>query len=559
MTSLLFIILLINIISIINSTTVMNQDKPKPPKTIKLNIDEPSVEDKDNRQKSKCSEFMDSDKIDDTSKPNQKSSEEKKNSAASTPNPKTDTDQHNPTSEFITSDILKIEKLKTWMLDSDPPKTKILDSLYPQYKHNSEYRGLASNKKIYKNQNIVTIYPDKFISSSFAGNELQKIFGLSFSKIKFEMGNFTDTAIFLLYEETLGSSSKWKYWFDTLPKKFDSGFVQTFTDSERQMISKSALLRYTDNRLHSIQKDYDQLCLLLEQTKLTIAKKFSFERFFYWMTAINSRDFNADFGDNQADLLIIPYLDLMNHSNKENLRYGWDNHLQAFTAYADKDIEPNQELFFNYGQSLDNSEYQLFYGFFPEDNDHKNMMRFVIDQQEWSHLPLYQKKREFLAKKDLQFLLHNQMMKINTDNFKVDQDGGMSKGQSDNFISTKKAMWFLRFISIDNDSDLQTHNVNFVPSWNENGPVSIYGEIKMFQFFEGLCLNRLNGYETTMEQDVNKLQKAQYLDKDKFTVNEVWILKFLIAEKRILKSMLKFTELMIVALSGSTPEVLFLV
>jgi hypothetical protein len=80
---------------------------------------------------------------------------------------------------------------------------------------------------------------------------------------------------------------------------------------------------------------------------------------------------------NEEELGLVPYADLLNHSDKPNTKWYFDDDLDAFVVVATKDIKKNSEIYDSYGAKT-NFELMLYYGFSIKNNPYSTL-NFMID------------------------------------------------------------------------------------------------------------------------------------------------------------------------------------
>ena len=215
---------------------------------------------------------------------------------------------------------------------------EIKDSLYMLEK---ESRGIASKKPIKKDEIIISI-PDKFL--------------LTFQKIPYSLKienihQINSIFAYFLYEESKkGKDSDWYFYIKTFPSKESiyKNFPLFLDDKIIEIIKDTFFGKKLIKLKKNIEKD---ISILEKYFKKTIDSK----EFTYFISLVLSRLFSY-----RNKLLMVPYIDLINHSKEENTK--WYYKKGYFQLKSIENIDPGEEIVDSYGD-LSNIELYLHYGF----------------------------------------------------------------------------------------------------------------------------------------------------------------------------------------------------
>jgi len=109
------------------------------------------------------------------------------------------------------------------------------------------------------------------------------------------------------------------------------------------------------------------------------------KNYIWALSQVFSRTFRVEYKKKATRRMMIPVVDLMNHSsNREDVNCSWrvieDTNESEFVVEALKDIKIGDELLLSYGERTD-EHFLLFYGFLPRQNPH-NTSRLFKDADE---------------------------------------------------------------------------------------------------------------------------------------------------------------------------------
>jgi len=217
-------------------------------------------------------------------------------------------------------------------------------------------RGIYSKVNIFPNTTIMKIPSSKMIQISCIPY---------FSLFKSSVHNHNSIlAFYLSMESTKQTNSRIHLVLQMMPSLIDLHHYPHFIDTSefdllKQLSINSHLFTFV---LHMIQ-DYRTL---YEKRELFIPymKNFEFPSFylyFYYRILTTSRVFGY-LRSNQKETALVPYADLLNHSDVPNTRWFFDDFSKSFIVQSTKYIRYGQEIFDSYGNQSNNILF-MYYGF----------------------------------------------------------------------------------------------------------------------------------------------------------------------------------------------------
>lgn len=273
---------------------------------------------------------------------------------------KSDELPENPIPENMTEDATQVSELKKWIYNQNP-NNNVLDSLYPYYLYNGEYRGISSKENIKKNTVVLSMQANSYISLNNDARPLPMNQKIDDHKLRLMGPTHTLIANYMLTEWEKGSESKWSTFFKILPKKFDS-MATAFTPDEKKWLKGSSMVAMIDQKLKELRDDYNKVADLIEGYR----ERFTFDDFHYFRSMIITRTFGISYYDPKRkydkDTIVVPYSDLINHEHPHDIHWGWNHKSNAFEFVTVKDIPKNKEIFASYGHKC-NTRFLLNYGF----------------------------------------------------------------------------------------------------------------------------------------------------------------------------------------------------
>lgn len=249
------------------------------------------------------------------------------------------------------------DKLRTWL--------KVKNDNLRMFEKNS--RGLYSTKDIQKGSIIMQI-PSKYLLEL---SIVEKI-------IKDDFNNSNSSIAAYLLLESLNEKSKWKKYLDTFPKDL-SEYIHYYKKDKMQLLNHSSIMCKESRNIKDVMEEiisegkifYESLKNKNKLPKGYIEIKDFLQLFMKFRIYVDSRAFNYRKHNNDESAL-VPYADLLNHSNKSNTYWYFDDKKDSFIVQATEDIAKNSEIFDSYG-SKSNVQLVIYYGFSIKNNPHSQL------------------------------------------------------------------------------------------------------------------------------------------------------------------------------------------
>ena len=351
-------------------------------------------------------------------------------------------------------------------------------------------RFCKATADIYDKDILIRVPLDALMTLDLArGTHMGKFFTPQLEK-KLNSPHHSLLSTFMLTELDKGVNSKWKYYFDFLPVSYNN-FPTFYGEKELSLLKGTQFLELIKKKKREMKEDYDLLTNIIPGYT-----KYDFNLFKKMREVISSRVFGVTIKGKKNDI-IAPYADMLNHKRPRQTHWNFDDESNSFIIRGVSNVKKGQEVFDSYGIKC-NSRFLLNYGFTVENNE-DNEFKIILILNESS--PLFKEKMIFLGGKNY------------TKKFSLVINNAESKITP--FFS------FLRFIlySKSNFKDVNTSK-----------PISIENEIILFNKIKELMKNYLSKYPTTLEYDIDYLNK----NRKKMDFNEYNCYIIRIGEKKIL-------------------------
>lgn len=234
-------------------------------------------------------------------------------------------------------------------------------------------RYITSKEKINKNEKLLFI-PSK-ISISKLNEQVNKkcleVYGFN------EDYDYACIVYFMTIDK-YNSSSIFKPYYDYLPIVNNSDFITDFTQKEIEAFKETGI---TDG----IKKYYYFYEMALEPVKDKL-KKLENSKNIKYNDILGEFKYNYDmaltrnFGrpGSYYDInTMVPFLDLLNHSDKNNTHWIYEDKKEGYTLIAVRDIEKGEEVTVTYGRFYNSLLYKT-YGFIIPGNIYHEKMKVNI-------------------------------------------------------------------------------------------------------------------------------------------------------------------------------------
>jgi histone-lysine N-methyltransferase SETD3 len=222
-------------------------------------------------------------------------------------------------------------------------------------------RGLLAFKKIQQGEKLIEIPENLILNVQHAQN---------FEEANDFLNEYDSLAILLIQQMAMGEKSKWKIYFNVLPKEQDLNLGFRWNLHDIVFLRGSKTLNASIYLKEKIKIQF----LKLEKTifsKNRLKYPTSFFNLQQWEWALSILLSRAIFLQNSRKVSLVPYADFMNHnpfstSYIDSKKVSFSQNFEI-VMYADKDYNKFDQIFTTYGQKT-NLELFLLYGFILERN-----------------------------------------------------------------------------------------------------------------------------------------------------------------------------------------------
>ena len=230
-------------------------------------------------------------------------------------------------------------------------------------------RYIIAKEKIKKDE-ILLFIPDDILISKLHKQIFPKCrdaYGL-IEEYEFEC------VVYFMTMDKYNSSSIFKPYYDYLPKINISDFVFSFTPQEKKMFEGTGItegIKVYEHFLDQALKPVEQkLKKFSEKNKIKYEE--IIEEFKYNFLMVGTRNFGRPESIFDVNTM-VPYLDLINHSDKNNTNWFYDESKRRFVLESIRDIEKNEEITDSYGHFINSKLYKTYGFFIPGNIYHDNV------------------------------------------------------------------------------------------------------------------------------------------------------------------------------------------
>lgn len=334
-------------------------------------------------------------------------------------------------------------KLRTWL--------KVKNDNLRMLEKNS--RGLYSIKDIKKDDIIMQIPSKYLIELSTVIFSLSRFYSdkLIVENITYNFNFKNNNSIIASYLllENLNKKSKWKKYLDTFPKDL-SEYIHYYKKDKMQLLKNSSIMCKESTNIKNIIEEiisdaeifYQFLKNINELPKDYSEIKNFIKLFMKFRIYVDSRNFNYT-KYNNSEYGLVPYADLLNHSNKPNTNWYFDDKKDSFIVQATEDISKNTEISDSYG-SKSNIIFVIYYGFSIKNNPYSNLTfiyknnLIILDKKSDLESILYEYNL-YKYKKHITKLLGRKLL-LHTQNIKKTDDYNIKNLLNDEIMIIKKML-----------------------------------------------------------------------------------------------------------------------
>ena len=151
---------------------------------------------------------------------------------------------------------------------------------------------------------------------------------------------------FLLQERAKGASSPFHAYIAALPTSYSSHPLY-YSDATLDLLRGCLALPVIRGYARDVYADY--LTLMLAQPQ------WSLDDFMWARSAVSSRGFGACVDGEKEEVVLVPYIDLINHCTQPNTQWGWEDSTKSFVTQARRKIGEGEEISESYGDKVGHS------------------------------------------------------------------------------------------------------------------------------------------------------------------------------------------------------------
>ena len=240
-------------------------------------------------------------------------------------------------------------------------------------------RYIIAKEKIKKNEKILFI-PDKVLISrihKLVFKQCREAYGM-------EDGYEYECLVYFMTIDNYNSSSFFKPYYDYLPSFNKSDFIFDFSEKEIKMYEGIGITDGIRNYKHFYKRALEPVKEKLKKFAKENNIKYEeiLEQFKYNFDLVATRNFGRP--ESYCDLnTMVPFLDLINHSDKNNTYWYYEDMDEGYTLIAVRDIEKNEEITDSYGKYHNSMLYRT-YGFVIPGNIYHDYVYVNISGESFS-------------------------------------------------------------------------------------------------------------------------------------------------------------------------------
>ncbi|XP_058113766.1 uncharacterized protein LOC131256752 isoform X2 [Magnolia sinica] len=197
-----------------------------------------------------------------------------------------------------------------------------------------------------------------------------------------DMDGMTAETMLLLWgmKERYNANSKFKIYFETLPKDFNTGL--SFGIDALSILEGSLLFEEILQAREHLRGQYDALCpaLCADHPDIFLAELYTWDQFLWACELWYSNSMKVVFADGKLKTCLVPVAGLLNHSLCPHiLHYGRvDSATNSLRFRLSRPCKGGEQCYLSYG-SLSGSHLVTFYGFLPKGDNPYDVIPLDID------------------------------------------------------------------------------------------------------------------------------------------------------------------------------------
>lgn len=239
-------------------------------------------------------------------------------------------------------------------------------------------RYIITSQNLYKNEKLL------YIPDNVSLSQIHKlIFRKCLEAYGPDEGNEFDCLVYFMTIDKYNTSSFFKPYYDYLPQMNKSDFITDFTQEEIDIYKDIGITKGIESYNRFYKKAFEpveqRLKNFCEKNKIKYEKIIN--EFKYNFDLVATRNFGRP--ESYYDLsTMVPFLDLINHSDKNNSYWFYDDLVFGYTLIAGRDIKQNEEISDLYGK-YHNSYLYTTYGFVIPGNIYHEYINVYINGENY--------------------------------------------------------------------------------------------------------------------------------------------------------------------------------
>ena len=193
-----------------------------------------------------------------------------------------------------------------------------------------------------------------------------------------------DCIVYFMTIDKYNSSSFFKPYYDYLPLLNKSDFIFSLSEKEIEMFKDIGITEGIHIYQYFLKKAKEPVEEKLKKfaEKNSVEYEKILEEFDDNFIMVGTRNFGRP--DYIFDLsTMVPFLDLLNHSDKNNTHWFYDEKKNGYILIAIRDIEKGEEITDSYGKYYNSLLYRT-YGFVIPGNSYHDIVNIKIDKESFS-------------------------------------------------------------------------------------------------------------------------------------------------------------------------------
>jgi hypothetical protein len=373
-------------------------------------------------------------------------------------------------------------------------------------------------------------------------------------------------SLLILYEKNKRENSKWFHHFQYVPTIYHS--IINYSEDELELLKGSNLYDIVYRWKDQTRQDFQELKMTFQTMEinevLLFGQEITYDLYQWCLCTIWSRCMTIERQEGQSLRALVPFLDLLNHSNTSQVGHAFHFETNALYLYTGQNFEKGQEINLYYG-ACSNLRLLMLYGFTLSNNEHDTVDLFAREEISFlsssstssssatvPHQVIINDGNDYEARQlRREILLQNNLLPMAGNTATITSSSNNSS-ENDNSCWTwsfainareipEKLLAYLR---VQHSSFSQLQPYRTTPSTIFQPLLDMEDEIIVLRAALQSIQQLIDSYPTSLKDDLQRLQQIQSMGKttDSFQHPQhrmLHILYFLIGEKKVLNVVLR--------------------